>query len=134
MMVLDELQIGENGDIDLRVIPPDEVSLEPDFLVTCAHGSRRCNWVRVHGLHAIERELGLTSGIAGLVHGGEDTYTIRTQDSQFIEVNRRTHPGVVRVIEGLAEKIGNLAVQEANNGGIGQGASGGAKRGRSGRT
>jgi hypothetical protein len=118
MMVLDELQVDENGDIDLRIIPPDEVSLEPDILVTCAHGSRRYNWVRVHGLRPIARELGLTSGIAGLVHGGEDTYTIRTRDSQFVEVNRQTHPAVVRVIEELAETVGKLALLEANNGGL----------------
>lgn len=134
MMVLDELQIDANGDIELWVIPPDEESLEQELLVPCVQGSRMHDWVEANCLRPIVRELGLESRVASLVHGGEDTYTIRTVDEQFVEVNRLTHPGVVQVIEELAETAGKLALLEANNGGPAQGASGGVKRGRGGPT
>jgi hypothetical protein len=111
VMQLDEIRVGANGDIDVRVVPPDEVSTEPDFLVTCAEGTSVHGWVLRKCLEPIARELGVRSRVAGVVHGGEDTYTIWAVDDQSFEVNRQTYPHVVELIEKLAEKVGGLALR-----------------------
>jgi hypothetical protein len=114
-MVVDELQVDAGGGIDIWVVwdtPPDAVSEESEVLVTYARGSRMHDWVWASILRPIARELGLQSEVAGLVHGGEDTYTIRTADDHFVEVNGRTHPRAVQLLEAMAAKVGDLAMRE----------------------
>jgi hypothetical protein len=112
MMILDELVVMDNGDVQLCIVPPDEVSTEPEFLVVCPVGTEQWDDVQVHLLRLIAKRLDLHSDVVGLVHGGEDRYTVRTSEGRFVEVNAAEHPAIVRSIEEAAAKAGQAAVRD----------------------
>jgi hypothetical protein len=103
--VLDELRFDDDGNIDVRIIPPDEVSADPDILVTLSVNSQPWELVKESSLPRIAACLGVAKdGIVGLVDGGDDTYTIITADGKYLEVD---------VSEGEIEKALTEIVQEA---------------------
>ena len=87
MSVLDEIQVTDTGDVEIRIIPPDSLSTDPDVLVTYPKGSPLGDLVCERYLRGIARRLGLRASIVSLVHSGEQLYTVHTLAGECAEVD-----------------------------------------------
>jgi len=104
--VLDELRvIDEDGQIHITVIPSDAVSPEPSIQHVFVKDSPGWFLVREFFLARIACAIGQGIRIVGIVHGGDDRYTLITSEEAFVEVACGTHPEVLQDIQ----RIGDLA-------------------------
>jgi hypothetical protein len=101
--VIDELWVYDAGTVDVRIIPPDEVSRMPDALVTFSAGSSPALTIIGRDLPAIAAALGARGRIEGLVHGGEDIYTFKSSAGESIEVTLDSRPDVALIIQRIAD-------------------------------
>jgi hypothetical protein len=109
MSVLDELLVREAEAVELRIIPPDSLSSESDVLVICPWDSQPAVEIVRTDLPRIAEVVGADSSIVGITHIGDETYTIRTADGNFREVDGNAKPAFLRSIRRIAE----LAVARA---------------------
>ena len=103
MSVLDELMVREGEAVELRIIPPDSLSSESDVLVICPWDSHPGVEIVRTDLPRIAEAVGADSPIAGITHIGDETYTVRTTDGAFYEVDGRTNPTFLRSVRRIAE-------------------------------
>ena len=101
-VVLDEVRVGEDGQVDVRIIPSDDVSARAEVLAVFEAGSSPAGMVTERFLPRIAARLRVSGRIACIVHGGEDSYSVLTSDGKAMEFNvARDH--------GLRDAIGDLA-------------------------
>lgn len=103
MSVLDELLVREGEAVELRIIPPDSLSLEPDVLVICPWDLQPALEIVRTSLPRIAEAVGADSAIVGITHIGDETYTVRTTDGVFREVDGNTSLAFLRSIRRIAE-------------------------------
>jgi len=103
MSVLDELLVREGEAVELRIIPPDSLSSESDVLVICPWDSHPGVEIVRTDLPRIAEAVGADSSIVGITHIGDETYTVRTTDGAFYEVDGSTNPAFLRSVRRIAE-------------------------------
>lgn len=105
MSTLDELHVTENGDVEVRIIPPDSLSALPDVLGTYAPGSTILRTI-TDNLSRIEGNLG--AKIQSIVHAGETRFTVVTSENEYLKVDIATNSTVKNAINkiiGLVETV-----------------------------
>jgi hypothetical protein len=103
MSVIDELFVREGEAVELRIIPPDSLSSESDVLVICPWDSQPAVEIVHTDLPKIAEAVGADSNILGITHIGDETYTVRTADGYFREVDGNVKPAFLRSIRRIAE-------------------------------
>jgi len=103
MSVIDELFVREGEAVELRIIPPDSLSSESDVLVICPWDSQPAVEIVRTDLPKIAEAVGADSDILGITHIGDETYTVRTADGGFLEVDGNAEPAFLRSIRRIAE-------------------------------
>lgn len=103
MSVIDELFVREGEAVELRIIPPDSLSSESDVLVICPWDSQPAVEIVRTDLPRIAEAVGADSSIVGITHIGDGTYTVRTADGGFLEVDGNAKPAFLRSIRRIAE-------------------------------
>jgi len=101
--VIDELWVYDAGTVDVRIIPPDEVSRMSDALVTFSAGSSPAQAIVGRDLPAISAALDAHGRIEGFVHGGEDIYTFKSSAGESIEVTLGSRPDVAQHVQRIAD-------------------------------
>jgi len=105
MTQLDEIRIDETGTIDVRVVPDDDVSAEPYFLVVLPVGTRSYGPVQRYLLR-LAKTIGCHD-IVSVVHGGESEYTIRLRDGSLKVIDTSSDPiaaDIVQALSGFVER------------------------------
>ena len=102
MSVLDELFVHEGEAVEVRIIPPDSLSTESDVLVVCPWDKQPAVEIVRTDLPKIAEAVGADSAIVGITHIGDETYTVRTADEAFREVDGNTSPAFLRSIRRIA--------------------------------
>ncbi len=115
MSVLDELLVREGEAVELRIIPPDSLSSESDVLVICPWDSQPGVEIVRTDLPRIAEAVGADSAIVGITHIGDDTYTVRTIDGVFREVDGNTCLAFLRSIRRIAELVEAKAFGSQNH-------------------
>jgi len=115
MSVVDEIQVTENGDIEVRIIPPDSLSTLPDVLATYRPGTQAREYIMDRCLRRIAHSLQITCDIVSLVHGGEDRYTVITSDGDYVEVDAASNKTVSDAINDLASLVETLEFATPHN-------------------
>jgi hypothetical protein len=110
--VLDELRVCDNGQIDIRVIAPDEVSPRPEIPVTVSPDAPAWHSIRNLHLRRIASELGIRGEVTGIVHGGLDQFTVLTSDNEYLSVSGASTPATVEEIQAIADLV--LAIGQPN--------------------
>lgn len=102
--VLDELRvIDEDGQIHITVIPSDALSPEPCIQHVFVKDCPGWFLVREYFLPRIARAIGQGVRILGIVHGGDERYTLITSEEAYLEVGAGTHPLIVQDVQRIAD-------------------------------
>ena len=104
-VILDEVRVGEDGQVDVRIIPSDDVSTRADVLAVFEPGSTQAEMVIKRFLPAIASRLETRGAITCIVHGGEDSYSVLTSDGEALELNVGKDPGARDALADLADYV-----------------------------
>ena len=105
MSVLDEIQVTDTGDVEVRIIPSDELSTEPDVLVTYAKGSPPGHLVCERYLRAIAHKHNLRGTIVTVVHSRDERYTVHTSAGECLEVEGAADERSLAALEGIVDLV-----------------------------
>ena len=114
MSVVDEMQIMESGEIEVRIIPPDSVSPLLDVLGTYAEGTQARELILRRYIGRIAEVLGVRGEIVGIVHAGQDRYTVVTTGGDYLEFDGSSHKAAVDAIDQVAALVEVLELGERN--------------------
>lgn len=114
MSIVDEIRVTDDGDVEVRIVPPDSLSPAPDIMATYRRGSFPWQFLRHSCMRTIARELGLECEVLGVVHGGEDRYTVVTSERDYLEVDRATRPACLGAIDKVSRLVQALELAPHN--------------------
>lgn len=114
MSVIDEIVVTDNGDVEVRIVPPDCVSTEPDILATYAKGTQVHALICDVSLRKMARALGIRTEVSRAVHGGEDRYTIVTSDGDYVSVDGDSYRNVLDEMKRICGFVEMLELSPRN--------------------
>lgn len=114
MSVLDQLEMTDTGDVEVRIIPPDSLSPLPDALGSYRSGTHVWELICHSYLRAIAEGLGIQGDIVRIVHGGGDRYTVLTSDGDFREIDIASNQPVLAAIKRLSDLVEALEMVPHN--------------------
>lgn len=114
MSIVDEIRVTDNGDVEVRIVPPDSVSEALDIMGTYRRDSFPWQFVCRSCLCTIANELGLECRVLGIVHGGEDRYTVITSANDYLEMDRGTSPASLGAINRVSQLVEALELAPHN--------------------
>lgn len=109
--ILDELWVGEDGTIYVGVVPSDEILARPNIPATLQPGTPMCEFVGSL-MKRVAARLGIDCAINGIVHGGDDEFTVMTSDGDYLTVNAKVDEPALAQIQEIAQLI--LAIENLN--------------------
>jgi hypothetical protein len=111
---LDEVRIAEDGSVDVRIIPLDELRGRPDILVTISPNTPSWQVLKNLYLKSIAQQLGVGCDVTGIVHGGEDIFTFITEDGDYREVRVGTLAPLALCLRRIVEVAATLELAAPN--------------------
>lgn len=102
--ILDELWVDEDGTIYVGVVPLDDNDARPNIQATLQPGTPMCEFVGSL-LKRLAARLGIDCAINGIVHGGEDEFTVKTSDGNYLTVNAKVNEPAVEQIREIARHV-----------------------------
>jgi len=109
--ILDELRVGEDGTIYVGVVPLGGALARPNILATFPHSTPMCEFVGSL-LKRIAAQIDIGCAIEGIVHGGDDRFTVITSDGDYLAVDAKVSQSAIAQIQDIAQLI--LAVERLN--------------------